>query len=131
MEAPMAHKAVTPVGAPAPLAPYSHATDTGQFVFVSGQLGSDPATGELVDTGIEAQADQALRNLARVLEAAGLTMANLVKTTCFLIDMNDFDAFNGVYARHVVDPKPARSTFAVAKLPRDARVEIEAIAFRG
>jgi 2-iminobutanoate/2-iminopropanoate deaminase len=127
----MDHKAVIPAGAPAPLAPYSPAVDTGQFVFCAGQIGSDPQTGQLAEGGIEAQAEQALRNLAVVLDAAGLTMANVVKTTCFLVDMKDFDAFNGVYARHVVDPKPARSTFAVAELPRGARVEIEAIAFRG
>ena len=125
----MTHKAIFPVGSPPPIAPYSPAIDTGQFVFVAGQIGSDPATGQLPE-GVEAQADQALRNLAVVLDAAGLTMANVVKTTCFLVDMKDFDAFNGVYAKHVVDPKPARSTFAVAELPRGARVEIEAICFR-
>ncbi len=127
----MAHKAVNPVGAPPPIAPYSPAIDTGQFVFVAGQLGSDPQTGQLVEGGVEAQAEQALRNLTRVLDACGLTMANVVKTTCFLIDMKDFDAFNGVYATFVSDPKPARSTFAVAELPRGGRIEIEAIAFRG
>ena len=126
----MTHKAIFPAGSPPPIAPYSPAIDTGQFVFVAGQIGSDPATGQLAD-GVEAQADQALRNLAVVLDAAGLTMANVVKTTCFLVDMKDFDAFNGVYAKHVADPKPARSTFAVAELPRGARVEIEAICFRG
>ena len=127
----MAHRAVIPAGAPAPLAPYSPAIDTGQFVFVAGQIGSDPATGQLAEGGIEGQAEQVMRNLATVLDAAGLTLANVVKTTCFLVDMKDFEAFNGVYARHVVDPKPARSTFAVAELPRGARVEVEAIAFRG
>jgi 2-iminobutanoate/2-iminopropanoate deaminase len=127
----MAHKAVTPIGAPPPIAPYSPAIDTGQLVFVSGQIGSDPSTGQLAEGGIEGQAEQALRNLSAVLDACGLTMSNVVKTTCFLVDMRDFDAFNGIYAKHVGDPKPARSTFAVAELPRGARVEIEAIAFRG
>src|SRR5262245_38904716 len=131
MEAPMSHKAVFPAGSPPPIAPYSPAIDTGQFVFVAGQIGSDPQTGQLAEGGVVGQAEQALRNLAVVLDAAGLTMANVVKTTCFLVDMQDFDAFNGVYAKHVVDPKPARSTFAVAELPRGARVEIEAICFRG
>jgi 2-iminobutanoate/2-iminopropanoate deaminase len=127
----MAHRAVVPTGSAPPIAPYSPAIDTGQFVFVAGQIGSDPITGQLAEGGIEAQAEQVMRNLSTVLDAAGLTLANVVKTTCFLIDMKDFDAFNGVYARHVVDPRPARSTFAVAELPRGARIEVEAIAFRG
>jgi 2-iminobutanoate/2-iminopropanoate deaminase len=99
-------------------------------VFCSGQVGLDPATGELVDGGIEAQAERALTNLAAVLDAAGLTFADVVKTTCFLADMGDFAPFNAVYARFVTDPPPARSTFAVAALPKGAHVEIEAIAVR-
>lgn len=127
----MALRAVKPAGAPAALAAYSPGIDTGQFVFLAGQVGIDPATGELADGGIEGQTDRALKNLMAVLDAAGLSMADVVKTTCFLADINDFAAFNGVYARFVGDPPPARSTFAVAALPRGARVEIEAIAFRG
>lgn len=126
----MALRAVKPAGAPAALAAYSPGIDTGSFVFMAGQVGLDPTTNELVEGGIEAQTERALRNLMAVLDAAGLSMANVVKTTCFLADMNDFAAFNGVYARFVGDPPPARSTFAVAGLPRGARVEIEAIAFR-
>jgi 2-iminobutanoate/2-iminopropanoate deaminase len=127
----MALRAVSPAGAPAPIAPYSPGIDTGQFLFVAGQIGSDPATGQLAEGGIEAQTERALRNLMSVLDAAGLSMADVVKTTCFLVDMKDFDAFNGVYGKFVATPPPARSTFAVAELPRGARVEIEAIAFRG
>ena len=126
----MAVKAVSPAGYPPPIAPYSPGIDTGSFVFVAGQIGSDPATGQLAD-GIEAQTEQVLRNMTAVLEAAGLSLSNVVKTTCFLADLADFDAFNRVYATFVSDPRPARSTFQVAALPRGARVEVEAIAFRG
>jgi 2-iminobutanoate/2-iminopropanoate deaminase len=98
-------------------------------VFCSGQIGLDPTTGELAD-GVEAQAERALRNLAAVLDAAGVTMADVVKTTIFLADIDDFAAVNAVYDRHMPDPPPARSTFAVGALPRGARVEIEAIAYR-
>jgi 2-iminobutanoate/2-iminopropanoate deaminase len=110
------------------MAPYSPAIDTGALVFVSGQLGVT-SSGELAD-GIQAQAEQALKNLAAVLDAAGLSMSSVAKTTCFLADINDFNAFNEVYAKHVGDPPPARSTYQVAALPRGARIEIEAIAVR-
>jgi len=116
-------------GAPAAIGPYSQAIAIDGFVFCSGQLGLDPATGELVD-GIEAQAERALRNLSAVLDAAGMTMADVVKTTVFLADIDDFAAVNAVYARHVPDPPPARSTFAVGALPKGGLVEIEAIARR-
>ena len=125
----MALRAVKPAGAPSALATYSPGIDTGQFVFLAGQIGLDPMSGQLVE-GIEAQTERALRNLMAVLDAAGLTIASLVKTTCFLADINDFDAFNAAYSKLIGDPPPARSTFAVAALPRGARVEIEAIAFR-
>jgi 2-iminobutanoate/2-iminopropanoate deaminase len=125
----MALRAVKPAGAPAALAAYSPAIDTGQFVFLAGQVGIDPSTGELVE-GIEAQTERVMRNLTAVLDAAGLSLADVVKTTCFRADVNDFGAFNEVYAKFVGDPPPARSTFAVAALPRGARVEIEAIATR-
>jgi len=124
----MTLRAIYAVGGPKPMAPYSPAIDSGALVFVSGQLGVDPS-GELAD-GIEAQAEQALRNLAAVLDAAGLSMSDVAKTTCFLADINDFNAFNEVYAKHVGDPPPARSTYQVAALPRGARIEIEAIAVR-
>jgi len=122
-------QAVTSESAPAAIGPYSQAISTGDTVFCSGQLGLDPASGELV-AGVEAQAERALRNLVAVLDAAGCTMADVVKTTIFLVDMGDFGAVNEVYARHVPDPPPARSTIAVAALPKGARVEIEAIARR-
>jgi 2-iminobutanoate/2-iminopropanoate deaminase len=109
---------------------YSQAIDTGSLVFCSGQVGLDPATGELVEGGLEAQTERALRSLGAVLDAAGLGYGDVAKTTCFLVDITDFAAFNTVYARFFPDPPPARSTFAVRDLPRGALVEIEAIAVR-
>ena len=126
----MTRRAIQTTNAPAAVASYSQAIDTGPLVFLAGQVGLDPQTGELVSGGIEAEAERALRNLMAVLDAAGLSMSDVVKTTCFLADINDFAAFNGVYSKFVGDPPPARSTFAVAALPRGARVEIEAIATR-
>jgi 2-iminobutanoate/2-iminopropanoate deaminase len=126
----MTLRAIKPSGAPGALATYSPAIDTGQLVFLAGQIGIDPSTGELVEGGIEAQVERVLRNVISVLDAAGLTMADVAKTTCFLADIGDFEAFNGVYSRFVADPPPARSTFAVKALPRGALVEIEAIAVR-
>lgn len=126
----MTLRAINTSAAPPAVASYSQAIDTGQLVFLAGQTGLDPQTGEIVEGGVDAEAERALRNLVAVLDAAGLTMADVVKTTCFLADIDDFAAFNAVYARFVGDPPPARSTFAVAALPRGARVEIEAIAAR-
>jgi 2-iminobutanoate/2-iminopropanoate deaminase len=123
-------QAVSTSGAPAAIGPYSQGIAVDGFVFCSGQIGLDPATGELVPGGVEAQADRALRNLAAVLDAAGLTMADVVKTTVFLADIADFAAVNAVYGRHMPDPPPARSTFAVGALPKGGRVEVEAIARR-
>jgi len=125
----MTRQAVLTAGAPSAIGPYSQGIAVDGFVFCSGQLGLDPLSGELVE-GVEAQADRALRNLAAVLDAAGLTMADVVKTTIFLAEIADFAAVNAVYARHMPDPPPARSTFAVGALPRGARLEIEAIAYR-
>jgi 2-iminobutanoate/2-iminopropanoate deaminase len=116
-------------GAPAAIGPYSQAIGLDGFVFCSGQLGLDPATGELVD-GVEAQAERALRNLSAVLDAAGATMADVVKTTIFLASIDDFAAVNAVYARFMPEPPPARSTVGVAALPKGGLVEIEAIARR-
>lgn len=119
------------VAAPGAIGPYSQAVAAGGYVFTSGQIGLDPATGQLVDGGTEAQTRQVMANVAAVLAAAGLTFADVVKTTIFLIDMNDFAAVNAVYGESFEDaPKPARSTVAVAALPRGARVEIETIALR-
>ena len=125
----MTRQAISTSNAPAALAAYSQAIRSGDMVFCAGQLGIDPATNELAD-GVEAQTERALKNLAAVLDAAGLGFDDVVKTTCFLADINDFNAFNGVYARFMPDPPPARSTFQVAALPRGGRVEIEAIARR-
>jgi len=122
-------QAVTSAGAPAAIGPYSQAIAVDETVYCSGQIGLDPATGDLAD-GVEAQAERALRNLIAVLDAAGVTIADVVKTTIFLTDMGDFAAVNAVYATFVPDPPPARSTVAVAALPKGALVELEAIARR-
>ena len=125
----MTRQAIHTDGAPAALGPYSQAIRSGELVFCSGQLGLDPASGELAD-GVEAQAERSLRNLASVLEAAGLSFEDVVKTTIFLADVNDFAAVNAVYGRFMPDPPPARSTVGVAALPKGGLVEIEAIARR-
>ena len=125
----MSRQAISTGNAPAAIAAYSQAIRSGDMVFCAGQLGVDPTTGELVD-GVEAQAERALKNLTAVLDAAGLSFDDVVKTTCFLADINDFAAFNAVYVRFMPDPPPARSTFQVAALPRGGLVEIEAIARR-
>ena len=124
----MTRQAVRTSGAPAAIGPYSQGIAVDGYVFCSGQIGLDPATGELVEGGVEAQAERALRNLGAVLDAAGASMADVVKTTLFLADIADFTAVNAVYARHFPDPPPARSTFAVGALPKGARIEVEAIA---
>ncbi len=116
--------------APKPIGPYSQAIDTGALVFCAGQIGLDPATGTLVAGGVGPEAEQALRNLAAVLGAAGLTLGDVVKTTLFLVDLADGPAVGAIYARHFPAPYPARSTIQVAALPAGARVELEAIAVR-
>jgi 2-iminobutanoate/2-iminopropanoate deaminase len=126
----MTRTAIKTTAAPAAVGPYSQAIATADLVFCSGQVGLDPATGELVPGGLEAQVERVIRNLEAVLDAAGCTLANVVKTTCFLAEINDFAAFNAIYARFLPDPPPARSTFAVKALPKQALVEIEAIAVR-
>ena len=126
----MTRQAVSTTAAPGAVGPYSQAIVTDDLVFCSGQVGLDPATGELVVGGVEAEAERVIRNLEAVLDAAGCTLANVVKTTCFLADINDFATFNAIYARFLPDPPPARSTFAVKALPKQALVEIEAIAVR-
>lgn len=126
----MSKRVVRTEDAPAPFqgAPYSQAVVAGELVFVSGQLGIDPASGEVVAGGIEAQTERALANVAAILAAAGSSMANLVKTSIFLADLGDFGKVNEVYARHVGDEPPARATFQVAALPSGVLIEIEAIA---
>ena len=126
----MSREAISTSGAPGAIGPYSQAIAAGGLLFCSGQLGLDPATGELVD-GVEAQAERSLRNLMAVLDAAGLGPADVAKTTVFLADMADFATVNAVYGRFFPDPPPARSTVQVAALPKAGRVEIEAVAVRG
>lgn len=114
--------------APAPIGPYSQAIRCERLIFTAGQVALRP-DGSFVDSGIADQTDQVLRNLQAILEAGGASLNTVVKTTIFLMDMNDFAEVNAVYARHFADNKPARSTVQVARLPKDARVEIEAIAY--
>jgi 2-iminobutanoate/2-iminopropanoate deaminase len=123
----MARTAVSTQAAPAAIGPYSQAIVAGGFVFCSGTPGIDPATGVLAE-GVEAQTEQALRNLAAILTAAGSSMASLVKTTIFYTNVEDFPLINEIYARHVPDPAPARSAPANAVLPRGILISIEAIA---
>lgn len=115
--------------APAAVGPYSQAVRLGDFVFTAGQIPLNPATGQMVEGGIEAQTRQVLTNVSAVLEAAGTSLAKVVKTTVFLADMGEFKAMNGVYAEFFPAEPPARSTVQVGALPLGARVEIEAIAF--
>ena len=123
----MTRAAVSTDDAPAALGPYSQAIVANGFVFCSGTPGIDPATGAVAD-GIEAQTEQALRNLDAILTAAGASMSTLVKTTIFYTDVEDFPAINAIYARHMPDPPPARSAPANAALPRGLLISIEAIA---
>lgn len=117
--------------APGAVGPYSQAIVANGMVFTAGQTGTDPATKKLVDGGIEAQTRQVLNNVKAVLDAAGVSLGNVVKTTVFLADMNDFAAMNAVYSEFFPQPYPARSTVQVARLPGDALVEIETISVVG
>lgn len=119
---------VSTENAPGAIGPYSQAIKTGNMVFVSGQIPIDPKTGEFVSNEVIEQTEQVLKNLSAVLEAAGSNLNNVVKTTVFLADMNDFTAMNEVYAKYFSENKPARATVQAARLPKDARVEIECIA---
>lgn len=114
--------------APQAIGPYSQAILTEEFIFASGQIHLDPKTGEMISGSIKEQTKQVLENIKAVLEAAGSSLDEVVKTTVFLQDMNDFSPMNEVYASYFRPPYPARSTIQVARLPRDARIEIEAIA---
>jgi len=125
----MTREAVSTSRAPAAIGPYSQAIGIGGLLFCSGQIGLDPATGVLVE-GLEAQTERVLQNIAAILGGAGLSMADVAKTTIFLTDMADFATVNAIYAKHIVDPPPARSTLAVSGLPKGALIEIEAIAHR-
>lgn len=123
----MTRQTINAKNAPAAVGPYVHAVKAGETLYTSGQLGLIPETGELPE-GVEAQARQALDNLKAVVEAAGLTLANVVKTTVFLADINDFAAINAIYAEYFIGEAPARSCVQVAALPKAALFEIEAIA---
>jgi len=120
-------KAIQTNAAPAAIGPYSQAMVSGNLVFTSGQIPLSPETGKITGTGITEQTEQVCRNLKALLEASGSSIAKVVKTICFLVDMNDFAAFNAEYEKHFTG-KPARSTVAVKQLPRNVLVEIEAIA---
>ena len=117
--------------APAALGPYSQAIRAGQFLFVSGQVPIDPATGNLVTGTIADQARRALENVGEILKAGGSSFSQVVRTTVYLADLADFPAMNEVYATFFTAPQPARSTIQAAKLPKDARIEIDVIAFLG
>jgi 2-iminobutanoate/2-iminopropanoate deaminase len=114
--------------APAAIGPYNQAIKANGVVYTAGQIPLDPATGEVVPGDITAQTERVMTSLAAVLEAAGSSLDRVVKTTCFLTDLNDFPAFNAVYAKYFPEAAPARSTVQVAKLPRGVAVEVEAIA---
>lgn len=127
----MTRTKIATTAAPAALGPYSQAIALDGMVFASGQIALDPASGQLVEGDVQAQTHRALQNLKAVLEASGSSLANVVKTTVFLTSMSNFTAMNEVYATYFGDEPPARSTIAVAELPKGAQVEIEAIAVRG
>jgi len=126
----MTREAISTTGAPAAIGPYSQAIAIDGFVFSAGQAALDPATGVLVGGGIEPETERVMANLTAVLDAAGCAWSDVVKTTIFIIDMAEFGAVNAIYGRFVSDPPPARSTVAVAALPKGARVEIEVVARR-
>src|SRR3982750_4357204 len=122
------NEVVSTEAAPGAIGPYSQAIKTNGLVFCSGQIPIDPTTGEFAADDVAGQTEQVLKNLDAVLAAAGSGLARVIKTTVFLADMNDFAAMNEVYSRFFSDNKPARATVQAARLPRDARVEIECIA---
>lgn len=120
-------KEIKTTKAPGAIGPYSQAIEVNGLVYTSGQIGIDPATGAIVE-GVEAQAHQVCKNLTELLKTAGTSMDNVVKTTVFIKDMNDFGTVNGIYAQYFTEPYPARSCVEVARLPKDVLVEIEVIA---
>ena len=122
---------VTTRSAPGAIGPYSQAIRAGDFVFLSGQIPLDPETGRIVADGVVDQTHQVLKNLGAVLTAAGASYSQVVKTTVYLADMSEFNAMNQVYAEYFGAPAPARATVQAARLPRDVRVEIDAIAYVG
>lgn len=128
----MEHSLISTTNAPAAIGPYSQAIRCGQFIYASGQIALDPATGELVGASVEEQTHRVFQNIQAVLAAANSSLARVLKTTVFLTHMSDFQAMNAVYASYFAStggPSPARSTVAVAELPRNALVEIECVAY--
>jgi 2-iminobutanoate/2-iminopropanoate deaminase len=121
-------QAISTSSAPAAIGPYSQAIRAGSLLFVSGQIAIDPATGKMIDGDLAAQTHRVMKNLGAILEAAGASYANVVRTTVYLADMNDFPAMNEIYGTYFPSPAPARATIQAARLPRDARVEIDLIA---
>jgi 2-iminobutanoate/2-iminopropanoate deaminase len=124
-------EAIAPEGGPRAVGPYSPAIRAGNLLFLSGQIPLDPATGQIVAGDISAQTDQVMRNIGALLAAAGAGYEHLVRTTVFMADLSVFDAMNAVYSRYTIAPPPSRATVQVARLPRDVRVEIDAIAVLG
>jgi 2-iminobutanoate/2-iminopropanoate deaminase len=122
------NEVVSTKGAPAAIGPYSQAVKAGGFVFTAGQIPLDPETGDLVAGGIAEQAERVMQNLAAVLKAAGSSFDQVVKSTCFIVNLDDFPAFNEVYGRYFGTTPPARSTVQVSKLPRGSLIEVEFIA---
>ena len=127
----MNKETISTENAPGAIGPYSQAIKAGGMVFCSGQIPIDPKTGDFVSDAVSEQTEQVLRNLSEVLRAAGSSLDAVVKTTVFLADMNDFAEMNEVYGRFFSENKPARATVQAARLPRDARIEIECIALAG
>lgn len=121
---------ITTPHAPQAIGPYSQAVRAGDFIFISGQLGINPKTG-ILEEGIEAQASQAMENIGAILQQAGATYEHIVKTTILLVDINDFSKVNNIYSSFFNNNFPARTTYAVASLPKGARIEIEAVAYVG
>ena len=121
-------KVIATAAAPSAIGPYSHAIQVGNLLYTSGQIPINPATGQIVEDGIEAQTRQSLLNVQAILKEAGVTMSSVVKTTVFMADMNDFPAMNAVYAEFFTQPFPARSAVAVKTLPKGALIEIEVVA---
>jgi 2-iminobutanoate/2-iminopropanoate deaminase len=126
----MMKKIFSTLNAPAAVGPYSQAVEKGGTLFVSGQIPIDPATGKLIEGDITVQAEQVFKNIAAILEVAGYTFNDVVKSTCLLSDMSDFKAMNAVYARYYLENQPARAAFAVKGLPLGALIEIETIAMK-
>lgn len=124
----IARQVISSPDAPKAIGPYSQAIRAGNLLFLSGQIPLDPASGSVIEGDVTAQTERVLQNISAVLKAADATFANVVRTTVFLADMNEFAAMNAVYGTFVVDPPPARSTVQVARLPKDVRVEIDVIA---